>query len=100
MADVEQLRWYGMRVPQGAEAQGGPVDSQPTQAVAPQATPRPAKGFSFALTKHQADRVLKRRALELAKREGWALPLDDDEFLDRAEVDHGADGGVTVVLSI
>lgn len=78
------------------------MDSEPTKAAPTQteARPAPTKGFSFALTRTQADRVLKRRALDLAKREGWTLPLDDDEFLDQAEVDHAADGSVTVVLSI
>jgi len=101
MADTGKLRGYWMQ-PQGQEAQGRPVDSQPPQAAVapPVARPKARKGFSYPLTQRQTERVIKRRALDLAKGEGWTIPVDDDEFLDGAEVHFEADGSVTVVLSV
>jgi hypothetical protein len=98
-ANTEQLRWYGMQGPR-AEAQGGQVDSQPTQAVAPQAEARPETdtGFSVNLTAKEAQSALKKAALKKAKkRRGWKVPLRPDEFVELAEV-HPAVGAVQVVV--
>lgn len=62
--------------------------------------PGGAIGFSITLTPDQRLHAIRRRGLELAKSRGIDLPIDEVDFMARAEVHEQPDGSVAVTMEM
>lgn len=80
--------------------QEDPSPPSPTRGQADYLETPAAAGISIPLTQAQSEQALKDKALSVARKRGLQLPLDDQDFRDRAMVRYGADGGTIIQVPL